>query len=356
MPADRATNDERRVTGGERRATNADRGPSSAYVAAREGVAFRRRHERGVLRATGKDRLDWLQGLLTNDVKSFDGAGWSYAAWLTPQGRMITDVIVVESGEATWLDVPAPLAPALAEKLDLMIFAEDVKVEHISDRIASVAVYGPGAGPTIASALTVDIDVLDRGAMTVVRGSDPVVIIRTQTAPDGFVVYASSARAVDVERSLAQSGAVPLDDETAETLRIEVGIPRFLADMTEEMIPLEVNLDHAISHTKGCYVGQEIIVRIRDLAKGRVARRLVGLLPEGDAVPLVGASVTADGKSVGRVTSATWSPALGRPIAMAIVHRDYASLESVVTVDGIRATVTSLPFVPAPALRDEPRT
>ena len=322
-----------------------ERGRSRAYRAAHETVAFRRRHERGTLRVTGKDRLDWLQGLLTNDVKSFNGAGWSYGAWLTPQGRMITDVTVVELGDEAWLDVPGALARSLAEKLDRMVFTEDVKIDDVSALIVSVAIHGPAAGTTLGPLLAGGGSI-DRGGIGIVRdGSDPIVIGRTLNGPDGLVVYTSSTRAAGLEESLAHSGATPLDDESAETLRIEAGVPRFLVDMTEDTIPLEANLDHAISHTKGCYVGQEIIVRIRDLAKGRVARRLVGLLPEQDVVPAVGTPVVADGKSVGRVTSATWSPALGRPIAMAIVHRDYSAAGSIVAVGDVAATVAPLPLV-----------
>jgi folate-binding protein YgfZ len=323
----------------------------AAYRAAFERVAFRRRHERGVLRVTGTNRLDWLQGLLTNDVKSFGVEGWSYGAWLTPQGRMITDVSVIELGDEAWLDVPAPLAGSLAVKLDLMVFAEDVRIEDVSDRFVSIGVYGPAAATALGSALSGSIQpfAMDRGRIAVLRdGSDPVVVTRTMDGPDGFVIHASSTRAAGIEESLAHGGAAPLDDESAETLRIEAGVPRFLVDMTDETIPLEANLDYAISHSKGCYVGQEIIVRIRDLAKGRVARRLVGLLPEGDGVPEKGAPVIAEGKSVGRVTSATWSPALGRPIAMAMVHRDYTAQGSAVAVEETPATVTALPFVRRP--------
>ena len=155
-----------------------------------------------------------------------------------------------------------------------------------------------------------------------------------------------STRAAGLEEALAHGGAVPLDDEAAEALRIEAGVPRFLVDMTDETIPLEVGLDHAISHTKGCYVGQEIIVRIRDLAKGRVARHLVGVLPEGRVVPAAGTPVVAGERTVGRITSAVWSPALDRPIALAIIHRDAAALEtSVALADGTHATITALPFV-----------
>ena len=336
---ERATGDDRSTTGGERRR-------SSAYDAARERVAFRRRHERGVLRAAGKDRLEWLQGLLTNDVKSFGGPGWAYAAWLTPQGRMITDVTAIETGDQTWLDVPAPLARELAEKLDLMVFAEDVRIEDVSERMVSIAVEGPDGWKAVSGLFKTTLLPLDRGGITLVGdGGDPLVVVRTRSGADAYVLYSSSTRAAGVEELLAHGGATPLDDETAETLRIEAGIPRFLVDMTDETIPLEANLDHAISHTKGCYVGQEIIVRIRDLAKGRVARRIVGLLPEGEAVPAVGTAVLADGRAVGRITSATWSPALERPIAMAVVHRDSTAAGTVVAVNGATAIVTPLPFV-----------
>ena len=109
------------------------------------------------------------------------------------------------------------------------------------------------------------------------------------------MLYVPRAMFAGALESLTQAGARPIDDETAEMLRVEAGIPRFLVDMNEETIPLEAGLDHAISHTKGCYVGQEIIVRIRDRAHGRVARHLVGLLFDGDAVPAVDQPVRLDG-------------------------------------------------------------
>ena len=101
----------------------------------------------------------------------------------------------------------------------------------------------------------------------------------------GAVLYIPRTQWAGALEAIAHAGAMALDDHTAEVLRVEAGIPRFLVDMNEETIPLEAGLTHAISHTKGCYVGQEIIVRIRDRAHGRVARQLVGLTFEGDAVP-----------------------------------------------------------------------
>jgi folate-binding protein YgfZ len=131
-----------------------------------------------------------------------------------------------------------------------------------------------------------------------------------------------------------------------EALRIEAGTPRFGADMTHETIPLEAGIEgRAISMTKGCYVGQEVIVRILHRGHGRVARRLVGLVFEGAEAPPPGTELTADGRPAGLVTSVAFSPALRRPVALAYVHRDFAQPGTRVGAGpSASATVASLPL------------
>jgi len=314
----------------------------SAYEAARKGLAFRRRHERGIIRATGGDRLEWLNGLLTNDLKPLEGGGACYAAWLTPQGRMITDLLVVETGSETWLDVPAPLASTLSVRLDGMIFAEDVRVANASLELTSVGLYGAAAGSYFASP----------GPASVARTGDGAIVWTDAMAAGltGAHAYVSPARAAGLEESLAHGGGTPLDDDTATVLRVEAGVPAFLLDMSDETIPLEAGLDAALSHTKGCYVGQEIIVRIRDRAHGRLARRLMGLSIEADVAPRAPQLVTGEGRQAGRLTSAVMSPALGRPIALATLLRDFTEPGTrVMLEDGVTAVVTTLPFVAASA-------
>ncbi len=284
-----------------------------------------------MLRVTGADRIAWLNGLLTNDLKAIEGGGSRYAAWLTPQGRMITDLFAVETGPFTLLDVPAPLAGELAARLDGLIFTEDVRVEDLSADTVSVELVGP------------DSEV----AWNLVEQSTPEPLGRrdVERPRRGLVLYVVRARLAGTLEALAHSGAVPLDDVTAEILRVEAGVPRFLVDMGTETIPLEAGLDHALSHTKGCYVGQEIIVRIRDRAHGRVARHLVGLRLEGEAVPALGQAVLVEGRQIGTLTSAVHSVALGAPIALATVHRDAAQPGTRVSLaDAAAAVVTALPF------------
>jgi folate-binding protein YgfZ len=326
---------------------------SNAYGAAHERAAFRRRHERGLLQVTGPDRLDWLQGLLTNDVKALSAGGTCYAAWLTPHGRMVTDMTVVETGQATWLDVPEPLAASLAAKLDLLIFTEDVRVVH-EPGVTSVGVYGPASAGALRSALDDrgvsrgDLEAVSPSGALLVGEQTPLaaVVADPSLGVSGYRIYLSGDRAAGLEEALARGGVPPLDDQVEKALRIEAGTPRFLADMNDETIPLEAGLDHALSHTKGCYVGQEMIVRIRDRGHGRVARTLVGLeLAGGTAVPAEGQTVTVDGRPVGSVTSAALSPGRGRPVALAMLHRDAARTGTAVGLeDGTAAVVTALPI------------
>jgi folate-binding protein YgfZ len=220
-----------------------------------------------------------------------------------------------------------------------MIFTEDVRATDASRELTSVGLYGPGAGSYFTS----------QGPASIARSDDGAIVWTDATASGlaGAHAYLSPARAAGLEEALAHGGGTPLDDDTATVLRVEAGVPTFLVDMSDDTIPLEAGLDAALSHTKGCYVGQEIIVRIRDRAHGRVARRLVGLSIEADVAPRAPQLVTSDGRQAGRLTSAVMSPALGLPIALATLLREFTEPGTrVMLEDGAAAVVTRLPFVP----------
>jgi folate-binding protein YgfZ len=260
------------------------------YKAALAGGGVVRRSDRGVLAVSGADRAAWLQGLLTNDIAALREGESCYAAYLTPQGRMISDMTVFAERERMLLDVPAPLAASLRDRLDALIFAEDVAV---TDESARLQVWTA-------------ID-----------------------APEGLSPYIGES----LTPQLAQLTEIDLD--TFEVIRIERGVPRFLADMDETTIPLEAGIeDRAISFSKGCYVGQEIIVRVTHRGGGRVAKRLVRWHAGDDAavVPPRDAKLFAGEREAGRVTSAAFSPGLNRVVGMGYLHRDYAEPGANVTV------------------------
>jgi folate-binding protein YgfZ len=340
------------------------------YEAARRGAAFVDLSARGRIVLKGVDRASYLQGLLTNDVAALGPGEGCYSAWLTPQGRLIADMAVVDLGGELLLDVDAGVTAMLVERLQELVFTEDVGVEDRTAAWAALAVHGPEAARIVANILRpaddgapLEADALGRLPEYHRRsgrlGDAPVAVVRSAEIGEvGFVLYHDAATARPLAGALAAAGAAELDAETFALLRLEAGRPSFPADMDGSTIPLEAGIEsRAISQTKGCYVGQEVIVRILHRGQGRVARRLVGLLlGPGDSPPDAGAALLApdrpDAEAVGAVTTARRSPALGRPIALGYVGRDLAAAGTrlVAAGDGRRlpAVVTARPFLPLP--------
>ena len=259
------------------------------YKAVTSNGGVVRRADRGVLAVSGADRAAWLQGLLTNDVGALKDGEVVYSAYLTPQGRMTSDMHVTTRGNRILLDVPVSLAATLRDKLDGLIFSEDAQV---TDESARLSVW------------------------TVIR-RDAFVTVIDESLPDEF------------------AGLTEINLDTFEVIRIERGVPRFLADMNDDTIPLEAGIeDRAISFTKGCYVGQEVIVRVTHRGGGRVAKKLVKWIadPGADIVPLPDSRIFSFDKDIGRVTGAAFSPNVNRVVGLGYVHRDFTESGTDVTV------------------------
>jgi folate-binding protein YgfZ len=295
----------------------------------------------------GPDRATYLQGLLTNDIPALSAGTGCYAAWLTPQGRMLTDMHVLESGGLILLDVPAETADATRERLEQFIFTENVQVELLAGKLTGVWVHGPQAPAVVGRVLS------DPPMVTALRdyqhassqfaGQSVSVARIDQLGVPGFCVYLEPSRERDLIAALIQAGAHEVSHDAIEAARIEAGYPVFGIDMTDDTIPLEAGIeDRALSMSKGCYVGQEVIIRVLHRGHGRVARKLVTLRIDG-AVPQRGARLFAADRDVGFVTSAAVSPRLGT-IAMGYVHRDFltpgTTLDLATDSGRVPATVT----------------
>jgi folate-binding protein YgfZ len=323
----------------------------SSYHAARAATALVDRSDRGWLVVSGSDRRSYLQGLLTNDIEALDAGRGCYAAYLTPQGRMIADLWVYELGDVILISMASDLKPVVLAKLDQFIFSEDVKLGDVTETFSAIGVVGPGAAGRIAAIVSGTSEAVltalpEHGNLRRELDGEPAIVLRTaDTGAPGFDLVVPAGQFSALAGRLREAGAVDLDPAAAEALRIEAGVPKFHRDMDEETIPLEAGIeDRAISLTKGCYVGQEVIIRVLHRGHGRVARRLVGLTLDGSAAPASATPVMSDGRDVGRITSATLSPALGKPIALAYVHRDFVAPGTALTVDGVNAVVTPTPF------------
>jgi folate-binding protein YgfZ len=320
---------------------------SRGYAALRERAAVVDRTGYGRLLLTGADRRAYLQGLLTNDIEALTPGTGCYAAMLNAQGRMLTDMRVLELGDAVLLDVPLQVTAAIRDHLDNFIFSDDVKVEDVTTSRVEIGLYGPRALEILQSAGTDGAAPSSPFGVTRVRiaGADALLVATDGSVP-GYEVISTADNAAVIRQALMAAGAETASEDDFETLRIERGRPRFGADMTEDTIPLEAGLEErAISRTKGCYVGQEVSVRGQDRGHGRVARKLVGLTFAADSpIPAAGAVVHSGDREIGRVTSATWSPALARPIALGYVHRDFVDPGTRVSVAGADGVVAMLPM------------
>lgn len=332
------------------------------YHALRKGAGLiDRSATRGRLLLTGADRRAYLQGLLTNDIVALTPGTGCYAAYLTAQGRMIADMRVFELGDALLVDLDAAVAPSVRDKWAMFIFSEDVHIEDRSAATAQLGIYGPHAAQALSNAFIagqatpaspapelLDSMPLNACARQIVQDVPAIVLRSDDAGVMGFDVVLPAETKEAFAAQLLRAGGVFVGADAVEVCRVESGLPRFGSDMTEETIPLEAGIeDRAISLTKGCYVGQEVIIRVLHRGKGRVARRLVGLsLEAAIAVPPRGTVIRSGDRDVGAVTSAVQSQALGRVIALGYVHRDFTTPGTTLSIDGTAATVAAMPFVP----------
>jgi len=306
---------------------------------------------RRAIGVAGKDRAAYLQGLLTNDIQALTAGTGCYSAWLTPQGRMLTDLHVFESGDMILLDVPVDRVQPTLQRLDQCLFTEDVQLADLSETLRALWVHGPAAALVLERVITgvVGLDSWSeyRNARAAFDAS-PVVVARvSQLGVPGFCVYVEPAREDNLRRGLEASGAVAADQTLIDAARIEAGYPVFGVDMTDDTIPLEAGIEErAISFTKGCYVGQEVVIRVLHRGHGRVARKLVALRLD-EEVPR-GAKIFSGDREIGTVTSAACSPRLGS-VALGYVHRDFVEPETGVEVEGaggrVAAVVSARPMM-----------
>lgn len=293
----------------------------------------------GTIAVTGSDRAPFLHGLLTNDIAGLAGGSGAYAAYLTPQGRMISDMRIVETGDRMLVGVDPQAAPSLAEKLDTLIFSEDVQVRDVTADVDIVGVHGPSAASMIQR--VTGVSVTDLAGQYDNRTSGSLAVIRDDgLGLPGFDVYAPKDEGPELRASLEREGAAIASAATNETLRIEALRPKFGIDMTNDTIPLEAGIERrAISFTKGCYVGQEVIVRVMHRGHGRVAKRLVAVAVLDGRAPARGEAVLAGDRPVGEVTSSAVSPKVDAALALAYVQRDFAAAGTELRIGGSEARV-----------------
>jgi folate-binding protein YgfZ len=328
----------------------ADYGDAAAeYAAVRQSVGLIDRSDWGAIEVTGRDRQSFLHAMLSNEVKALQAGQGCAAAMLDVHGKVQTFATVLALDDRVLVITPPGRAAALMETLDRFLFSEKAELRDATGELDFILAAGPESLAMVTRLSGATIPTIPWHHVVAPLGGVDARAVRGdgETGEAEVWLISPTAHAEPPRSTLIGAGAKLVGRTAYESLRIEAGTPGMGLDADDSVLLPEVpSFERRVSYTKGCYLGQEVVVRIRD--RGHVNRHLRGLLLDGADVPEAGADVWADGGAVGRVTSATLSPALGRAIALGFVRRQHAAAGTRVEVrSGDRtlvAVVSDLPF------------
>ena len=341
--------------------------PQAEYAALHKGCGMLDLPQRGILELTGKDRLPFLNNLLTNqtwskETKTGMAAGLGvYAFYLNTKGRIVTDLNVLELGDRTLLEMDGRLVPQLRLMFEKYLFAEQVTMTDCTGTLHQIALHGAGSWEVLNAAIGTPLPVLDPLSSTSIRifGVDAIVYRDDPTGQTGYVLIVPIAAAKTVWMNLlsklgtssetGKRALRPVGWAAFNAARIEGGRPIFGIDFDDSILPAETGqFNRAVSVTKGCYLGQEIVARMH--ARQQVAKQLVGIRMESDALPIAGTKILDDANNeIGGVTSSTLSPILSNmAICLGYLKRPFFAPKTIVNIPAEgsvrKGTVVDLPF------------
>lgn len=314
--------------------------PAAEYETVRRGVGLVDHGNLGVLEVTGRDRAAFLHAMLSNDVKSLAPGQGCQAAFLDVHGKVQVLLRIWVLEDRILILTPGGEAARTNEALDKYLFSEKAYFKDVTGELSLLMLAGPEAR-TLAERLTGVSPAEAAWSHVAARLGDVDVRLVSgggETGEAEVWLVSALADGPQVWQAALAAGARPVGSRAHEALRIEAGTPYDGHDVDESVLLPEIPIERWVSHTKGCYIGQEVVVRIRD--RGHVNRHLLGLVLEGESLPPSGAAVVSDGAEIGKVTSAAWSFGLGRPVALGYVKRQHAEPGTVV---GVRTEAGTIP-------------
>jgi tRNA-modifying protein YgfZ len=300
----------------------------TGYEALRTGAAWIDVSARGKIRVTGEDRARLLHAMSTNDVKNLALGGGLYAFFLNDKGRILGDAYIYHLTDSLLLDTEPETAHKLCDHLDRYIIADDAELHDETARWAAIDLAGPEA---IARAERLGFPVPE--TKYGVRDWNGGFVARiSSTGGDGVRLFLPVAQKENLIAQLRAAQIPQATPDEARTVRIENGVPRYGEDISERYLVQETNAMHAVHTNKGCYLGQEIVERVR--SRGQVHRVLLPICIEGTQPPPSATKLLAGDKAVAEITSAVYSPALDEVCALAYVRTEAAETKPELIVDG----------------------
>jgi tRNA-modifying protein YgfZ len=300
----------------------------TGYEALRNGAAWIDLSARGKLRITGQDGARLLHAMSTNDVENLPPGQGLYAFFLTAQGRIIADAYIYNLGESHLLDTEPETGSKLRDHVNKYIIADDATIEDETAQWAAIGLEGPNfREPALALGISVPpkkFSVTEWGAGFVAHTSS--------TGSEGIRIFMPSSQRESLIQRLTALHIPNATPEEARLVRLENGIPRYSEDLSERHLVHETQQLHAIHTSKGCYLGQEIVERVR--SRGQVHRLLTPIRVKSTIPPAAGTLLMAEGKNVAEITSAAYSPALEEVVALAYVRTEAVQSKPEMVVSG----------------------
>ena len=324
--------------------------PAGEHRAGREGAVLMDLSHRGKLRLSGSDAAKFLQGMLSNRVEELSPGEGVYNTFLTRRGKFVADMHLYRRENDFAADLPPGLASVFAEAIDMYIIMDQVEVEEVTESLCGLGLFGPASARCLKEAGLGAEGLAEHGH----RDVEGVHIARELwTGEDGYLLWAPPERAEALWTDFSNGGARPAGTTAFGTMTLEAGTRLFGVDMDSNINPMQAGLETtAIDFEKGCYIGQEVIAKIKYL--GQVNRGLAGICLEGNLVPSRGAQVEMNGEEVGTLTRAAYCPTLEHVAALGLIHRKAMEPGTALSVrEGgkeISAEVAPLPFFRNPAL------
>jgi folate-binding protein YgfZ len=327
--------------------------PHAEYEAVRRAAGLVDMSFRGLVTLTGADRLRWLNGQITNDVKSLKAGEGILAAVLNVKGHILADLAVYGLSDSVWIDLNRDRAQTVRDTFDRYIVADDVVAENGSDRLARLMLVGPEAGRVMGEGTGGAVGDLPAWHHVEARLDDLEVRIMAtrRLGLPGYDLIAPADAAGRLWESLMNLGRPrglrPVGMAALNLLRVEAAWPWYGVDFDESNLLMEALTPDHVSLTKGCYLGQEVVIRVEH--QGHLNKKLMGLLVSADIVPSAKADILSGERKVGTVTSATLSPVLKRVVALGYIRRECwdpgTKLRIASGEQWLDAEVSSLPFL-----------
>ncbi len=297
------------------------------YQAVRDAVGFLDLSDRGKIEVTGPDRITFLHSMISNDVKELPEWSGRYGTFLTARGRIVSDFFYYKFPEQIILDITTDLLAKTVQTLEKYIVMDEVDLKDVSSHSSHFSLQGPGASNLVQELLG-NSGPEEPYAVQEVKWQETTLwlIRKNELAESGFEMIVPRQIAPSLRAALEEkgnhSGLREIGVEARNILRLEAAIPWYGVDMDENRYPVEARLKEAISYTKGCYLGQEVVSKATHV--GGVSNLLMGLKIQAEQIPSQGSSVfNEEGKQIGAVTSAVFSPRCKGPIAFAYLKRAF---------------------------------